>query len=197
VRRNLRNAMERLTMSDTRITAWDGIDVMKHVKDRPEAQIMCDWPYVGIYRNESKLYKNEMASLYMHIKGADVLKECKAAVVMCGYRSPREDIPTIYDAILTGEEWHCFKLADTYCKPKVVKPGEKKDKAFEYVWTNRMPKNAGLYLSMQDYKEKLSFDEYWERIRKAYADGKLEKKEIREYEHAYSSYFEGKKLFPD
>lgn len=187
VRRNLKNVMERLKTKPY-ITSCDGLKIIKMFSRKPEVQFLIDWPYVGLYRRQPKLYQTEMSDLYSHMIGAIAIRHSKAAVVMCGYRSPREEIPTIYDAVLTGEEWHCFKIADTPSQCMVVKAGEKKATATEYVWTNRVPEYAGLYISLHDYKEKITFKEYWERIRDAGKNGLLPPDEILEYEYTYRTF---------
>ena len=194
-KRNLLNALERLK-TQPRVTHKDGIDVILEVKDDSETQLYVDWPYVGLYRNESKLYVSEMASLYAHIEGAIALRDSKAAVVMSDYRA-REGIPTIYDAIFTGKEWHCYKEADTYKHCIVVENGEHKQRASEYVWTNRVPENAGLYISLHDYKEKITFKDYWDKIIEAAVEGRLVADEILEYEYTYNKLFQGKPLFAE
>lgn len=193
-RRNLMNAVERLKTHPL-ITQVDGVEVIKKVKNKSEVQIFCDWPYVGLYRDDPNLYLSEMSGLYAHILGAQELKDCEAAVVMCDYRSQYEGVPTIYDAIL-GDDWHCFKLADTYKHCQVVEPGQAKRKAQEFVWTNRVPKNAGMYLSMVDYKEKITMDEYWEKIKEACINRRVPDKHIREYETVYIKLY-GKSLFSE
>lgn len=193
VKRNLKNVMERLN-TKPRITSYDGLKIIKKYSQSPEVQFLIDWPYVGLYRRQPKLYQTEMSELYAHVTGALALSDSKAAVVMCGYRSPKEGIPTIYDAILTGEEWRCFKIADTPSQCMVVKAGEKKATATEYVWTNRVPKYAGLYISLQDYKERITLEEYWERIQDAGKNGLLSPDEIIEYEYTYKTSC-GKGLF--
>jgi hypothetical protein len=168
------------------ITCHDGVDIIKKYKDKPNIQFLIDLPYVGIYRKSSKLYKEEMPGLYEHIKMAQMISDSKAAIVLCGYRCKHEGVPTIYDALLTSDEWHCFKLANGYKKGKVVKKGEPKPKATEYVWTNRVPDRAKYYLSMVDYKEQITMEQYWNRIYTACTDGTiLDKKEILEYDGTY------------
>lgn len=188
VRRNLANVMERLK-TKPHVTCFDGLEIIKRFSGQPEIQFLIDWPYVGLYRRRSKLYQSEMADLYSHMIGAIALSHSKAAVVMCGYRSPREEIPTIYDAVLTGEEWRCFKIADAPSQCMVVKAGEKKAKATEYVWTNRVPERAGLYVSLHDYKEKMTLSEYWEKIYEAGRTGMLPPDEMLEYEYTYKKFF--------
>lgn len=193
VKRNLMNAVEKLK-DNTQIMNCDGIKLIEKVKSQSETQMFVDWPYVGLYRSSPKLYGTEMASLYEHIRGAYAIADAKSAIVMCDYRSQYKDVPTIYDAIL-GDDWHCFKLADTYKHCEVVTYGEHKSKAQEYVWTNRVPQNAGLYLLMDDYKEKITIDEYWEKIRYACENHLVPDKHIAEYCTTYESLYDGEKLF--
>lgn len=192
-RRNILNAVERLR-TEPDMLCTDGLEIIKRVKENPEVQLFIDWPYVGMYRSSINLYHREMSSLSSHIEGARGLIDSRAAVVMCGYRSNEVSIPTIYDAILTGSEWHCFKIADVknYCM--IVKKGDKRKAVEEYVWTNRVPENAGLYISLHDYKENINMKEYWDRIRYAEKMKKLTRSEISEYAKAYRK-FEGGELF--
>lgn len=187
VKNNLMNACERLKTAP-QIFNVDGIELIEQNKNQSETQMLIDWPYVGLYRSSSKLYHTEMASLQEHINGAEALADSEAAVVMCGYRSQYKDVPTIYDAIL-GDEWHCFKLADTYKHCEVVELGKHKNRAYEFVWTNRVPEHAGLYLSLVDYKEKISIDEYWERVRYACDNHLVPNKHIAEYSRTYSKLY--------
>lgn len=193
IKRNLMNAVDRLKNHPAIFNA-DGIELIEKTKNQSETQMFVDWPYVGLYRSSSKLYNTEMASLYDHIRGAYAIADSQSAVVMCDYRSQYKDVPTIYDAIL-GDEWHCFKLADTYKHCEVVELGEHKNKAQEFVWTNRVPKHAELYLSMVDYKEKITIDEYWEKIRYACENHLIPDKHIAEYCATYESLYDGEKLF--
>lgn len=193
VKRNLMNAVDRLK-EHPKIYNADGIEMIKKVKNQSETQLFVDWPYVGLYRSSSKLYQTEMAGLYDHIRGAEALADSKAAVVMCDYRSQYKGVPTIYDAIL-GDDWHCFKLADTYKHAEVVKRGEHKKHAQEYVWTNRIPEYAERYLLLEDYKEKITIDEYWEKIRYSCENQLIPDKHIAEYCATYESLYDGKKLF--
>lgn len=195
-RRNLLNAVERLK-THPRITAVDGVKVIEKVKSQKEVQLFVDWPYVGLYREESKLYLSEMSGLLDHIKGAMELQDSEAAVVMCDYRSQYEGVPTIYDAIFTSEEWHCYKLADTYKHCEVVDLGQPKRKAQEFVWTNRVPKNAELYLSMVDYKEIITMEAYWEKIRFACVNRLVPDAHILEYATTYSKLYDGKQLLDE
>ena len=124
------------------------------------------------------------------------LKDTKAAVVLCGYRSPIESVPTIYDAVL-GEDWKCFKIADTYKYPTKCSEGQQKQKAQEYVWTNRVPERAKYYVSMKNYKEKLNLDEYWERIRQLCKEWVIPPEHFKEYQVTYSATHDGELLLPE
>lgn len=152
--------------------------------DDPKVQMFIDPPYVGMYRDSAHLYQREMSELIQHISLAEKLNTTNAAVVLCGYRSTNPEIPTVYDALL-GDQWHCFKLADTFKKCKVVKVGEPKPKAEEYVWTNRVPEGAATYISMVDYKEKINIHEYWQKIRIACKNGLVGKKHKEKYINTY------------
>ena len=180
VRNNLNKVLERLVTKPI-ITADDGMEVIEKVKKRSNVQLFVDPPYLGVYRNSNNLYNYEMSDLFSHMRLAALLRDSKAAVVLCGYRSSQKDIPTLYDAMLTGEQWHCYKIADTLKKSEVIKKGEKKQSCTEYVWTNRTPEHAGLHVSLIDYKEKIDIDEYWNRIKAAVNKGKLSERDANEY----------------
>lgn len=189
VKSNLDKVLERLVTKPI-ITVGDGMAAIEKVKEQSETQLFIDPPYVGLYRNSSNLYNCEMADLLSHIKLAVLLRNSKAAVVLCGYRSPREDIPTLYDAYLTGEEWHCYKIADTFKKSEVIKKGEKKQVCTEYVWTNRTPEHAGLHISLIDYKEKIDTNEFWDRIKAAVNKKQLSEKDANEYKDIYQKFID-------
>jgi site-specific DNA-adenine methylase len=188
-KRNLMNAVDRLS-SNVRVTCRDGIKIIEKYMDRTDTQIFIDWPYIGIYRSSPKLYQKEMSNMFRHITGASSIKDAKAAIVMCDYRCKYDNVPTIYDAIL-GDNWHCYKIADTVKKCEVVEHGQKKKKASEFVWTNREPTEVAKYrLSLVDYKEKLTMDEYWQRIYQACMDGTIiDSKEVAEYESTYRNLY--------
>lgn len=182
--KNLRNGMTRL-YQNLKITSMDGIRIIENCKNQPEIQFMADPPYVGLYRGSSNLYDVEMASLKEHIKLAEAMKDSKSAIVLCGYRSGIKGVPTIYDAIL-GDDWKCFKIADTHKKCEKVEKGGVKQKAQEYVWTNRVPEMAKYYMSMEDYKENLTLEEYWERIRQLCYEWVISPEHFKEYQQTYS-----------
>lgn len=192
--RNIKNAFERIDKSkDMYVENVDALKIIKENIHKPEIQFYLDPPYVGQYRKTAKLYRNEMAKLYQHIELCNAIKNAKAAVVLSGYRSQQDGVPTIYDAIL-GDEWHCYRISNDYNCCKVVKKGEKRERAQEYIWTNRVPENAGRYCDLTDYKEKLSIDEYWKAIRKAWSEEKLTRKQKDDFDEAYKVLY-GVKLF--
>lgn len=192
VKERLINAMSTLVNNPT-ISCMDGLEVMRQVVDDPEMQVYADFPYVGLYRKCNNLYNHEMAGLAKHIEGAEVAKNSKAAVIISGYRSQYEDIPTIYDAILTGDEWHCYEIKEKANHCEIAKNGKEKERAHEFIWTNRVPEHAGLYVSMKDYKEKITLEEYWEKIRKACIEKRVPKSHIKEYTEVYLKLY-GKEL---
>lgn len=187
VRYSINLAAEKLRVVQPKLKCCD-VRKLVPLYDDPKVQMFIDPPYVGMYRDSAHLYQREMSELIKHILLAEKLNETKAAVVLCGYRSTIPDIPTVYDALL-GDHWHCFKLADTFKKCKVVKVGEPKPKAEEYVWTNRVPEGAATYISMVDYKEKITIEEYWQKIRIACKNGLVGKKHKEEYINTYKSMY--------
>jgi site-specific DNA-adenine methylase len=195
-KRNLLNAVDRLRICP-KITCLDGVKIVRRNKNNTDIQFFLDPPYIGVYRLDSNIYTKEMAGLYAHIQLAQEIADAKAAIVLCGYRCKHEGVPTIYDALLTSDEWHCFKLATGYKKSKVVKKGEPKPKATEYVWTNRVPERAKYYLSMVDYKEQITMEQYWDRIYNACMAGEIiNSKEVKEYDGTYER-LNGERLFTD
>lgn len=187
-------AMERLSKKNLSVWNTNALNIIKANKMKAEIQFYIDWPYVGLYRRSANLYRTEMASLYSHIQYAEELKDAKSAVVFSDYRCTQEGVPTIYDAIL-GDDWHCYRIGDPYNYCEVVEKGQERKKAAEFIWTNRVPETAGLYCLLEDYKEKLTLDEYWERIRTAGLEIKLEVKHMEEYNRAYSALNKNKELF--
>lgn len=193
-KRRLDCSMERLSKENLHVWNINALDIIRKFKDKAEIQFYIDWPYVGLYRRCDDLYRTELVSLYEHIQYAEELKDAKSAVVFSDYRCSQDGVPTIYDAIL-GDEWHCYKIGDPYNYCEVVEKGQERKKAAEFIWTNRVPETAGLYCLLEDYKEKLTLDEYWERIRTAGLKMKLEAKHMEEYNRAYSALNENKELF--
>lgn len=183
VRYSINLAAEKLRVVQPKLKYCDVRKLVPQCDD-PKVQMFIDPPYVGMYRDSDKLYQQEMSELIKHILLAEKLNDTKAAVVLCGYRSTNPEIPTVYDALL-GDHWHCFKLADTFKKCKVVKVGEPKPKAEEYVWTNRVPEGAATYISMVDYKEKINIKEYWKKIRTACKNNLVGYKHKKEYINTY------------
>lgn len=194
--RSLKNAMERICKDNLEITNTDAADIIKANADREEVQFYLDPPYVGMYRRSQNIYTKEMADLLSHIKMAETIKNASAAIVLSGYRSELENVPTIYDAIL-GDDWHCFKIGEPYNNCRIVRKGEKKNRVAEYIWTNRIPPNADIYCSLKDYREKLTISEYWKKIKMAGEMFGLPSRHMKEYNDTYKSLYEGKELFTD
>lgn len=192
----INNAQEKFKRLQNKlcVTCTDGIKLIKKFKNCPNVQMYLDPPYVGLYRLCNNLYRHEMPLLIDHIKLVIALNDAKCAVILSGYRSQDPNIPTIYDALLTGEEWKSFKLCDTYKKCKNSMHGESKERCTEYIWTNRVPTYAELDLSMKNYKEDLSINEYWAKIVELCKLGKVPKKDIKEYRLTYQHLY-GKELY--
>ena len=85
------------------------------------------------------------------------------------------------------------EVKETVKKSQIVKLGHKKTGATEYIWTNHVPRRAAYYVSMHDYKENISWEEYWRKIKQCYIDGLISKKDYKEYCFAYSEFYKGEK----
>lgn len=186
VRQNVNNAMERLRSKPT-VTCMDSLNILKDksITDNSRNQLILDPPYCGLYRYSERDYLSEMAEIESHIRLAECIKDAKAAVILCGYRSPNAEIPTIYDAVL-GDEYRCYMVADTETKCEIITRGSRKKKAKEFIWTNREPSSmAWHYISNKDYRENITLDEYWYRINSLCEDGVIQGKAFMKYLRAY------------
>ena len=86
-------------------------------------------------------------------------------------------------------------IADPAINCEVIVKDQKRKRAREYVWSKREPSSmAGYYFSLEDYKEHLSFNEYWRKIRELYIRGKLSEIDYREYDQTYEKRY-GMRLF--
>lgn len=193
-RRNLLNVVNTMKGRNLHISANDAMDELYDEELRDETvQYFLDPPYVGLYCNSRENYIVNSINLIYHIDLLFRIRNAKASVILCGYRPPVEGIPCIYDVILSKQGWHCYKIKETVKKSQVVKPGEKKTGAGEYIWTNLVPKRAGYYMSLKDYKENITWEEYWRKIKQCYKDGLISKKDYGEYCFAYSEFYKGEK----
>lgn len=191
IENNIRNAVDRLKTHPD-VTCKNAMDLLKDkgITDNPENQLFLDPPYIGLYRHSSSDYLCEMPTLFDHIRMCELLKEAKAAVVLCGYRPEQSDIPTAYDAFLGGK-YKCYLISEMKNNCEVMTKGGKRRQVKEFVWSNREP--AGLakyYFSLSDYKEKLTPAEYWERIKDLCISQKIPQKQIDEYSDTFKKLYD-------
>lgn len=190
VKRNLTKVVEVLKdKKNLEILSEEALGLIHKYKDNPDVQMMLDPPYVGLYSCSRENYPVKMVSLKQHIEMLMELRNCKASVVLCGYR-PVDGIPCIYDAILSKENWHCFKLSKTYNKAQILKLGDKRLPCVEYIWTNHVPERAGYHIELFDYKESITWDNYWKKIVECYQNGLITPKDMMEYCLAYEWFYE-------
>jgi len=78
----------------------DAIELVRDYGTEPTVCIYADPPYLGSTRASN--YRHEMLEDELHVKLAEALRECKAAVVLSGYASP------LYEELYPG--WHRMEL---------------------------------------------------------------------------------------
>lgn len=182
--RRLPNIIESL-QGNVKLGRVEATTIIEHYKNDSTVQFFIDTPYVGIYRSNKALYKEDMLKLSDHVKLANLVRACKGAVVMCGYRSQIAGVPTIYDVIL-GSKFKCYKIREksNHGAEKVAK-GQKKPRCTEYVWTNHTPEYAGMYMYLKDYRESMSVSKYWDVIMKKIRKGVIPKGHMGDYKEAF------------
>lgn len=188
IRMRLPNVMESLH-ENVILSGRNAIDIINRYKNDSTVQFFIDTPYVGIYRSNKALYKEDMLKLSDHVKLANSVRACKGAVVMCGYRSQIAGVPTIYDVIL-GSKFKCYKICEKPNGAVRVKKGQKKPRCTEYVWTNHTPEYAGMYMPLKDYRESMSVSKYWNIIMEKIGKGVIPKEHIKDYKAAFATCIE-------
>ena len=186
--RRLPNVIESLH-ENVRFYSKNAVKIIDEYKNDSSVQFFIDTPYVGIYRSNKKLYRKELITLSDHVKLAISVKSCKGAVVMCGYRSQIAGVPTIYDVIL-GSKFKCYKICEKPNGAVRVKKGQKKPRCTEYVWTNHTPEYAGMYMSLENYRESMSVSKYWNIIMEKIRKGVIPKEHIKDYKTAFATCIE-------
>lgn len=188
----IKNSIDRLKTLE-KITNVDSISIIREKSGDKNVQLYLDPPYIGVCRaNKGKNYAVDMIDLKSHYELADCIKDAKAAVVISGYRAPQKNVPTIYDVVL-GDDWHCFSIGNVKNNASIIGEGKEKSIVTEYVWTNRVPEKAKYWLSMHDYREKLSMGAFFERVKDAIKDGRISAaKDIKDYE-AFKAFYYSKR----
>lgn len=195
IKRNLLNVAELLKGRNLEVHYKDGIELLspEYLRNH-NVQYFLDPPYVGMYCSSRTNYLVNMVELEEHIKMLKRIRNAKASIILCGYRPSVKGVPCIYDVFLSKAGWHCFKLKDTVKKSQVIlKPGKQKDDAVEYVWVNHVPDDARYYISMKDYKENISWEEYWRKIIECYHNKLIDAIQMLEYCRAYDWFYNRQK----
>lgn len=164
---------------NTEIRNINCIDLVKEYSDKQNVMHFVDPPYIGIYRTRA-IYFREMMSLVDHIDLCNAIRNSAGKFIVCGYRNPVDGIPTMYDAFL-GDKFKCYLLKDTYKSCAMGKHGQKKSKAYEFIWTN-VENVSSRYFTTTDYSEHLSLVEFFNQIE---MKEQMTRKEKLEYERAY------------
>ncbi len=190
---NVESVIPRLAKRKLVVGNVEAIEFIRKYKNNPNVQFYIDWPYVLQYRS-GKVYRTEMISLYEHYMYLNELKDAKAAVLLSDYRSSIEGVPTIHDAVL-GANYRCIKIRECCNACQVVEEGEEKKEVTEFIWTNRIPETADMYCLLDDYRDDLTIDEYWRKIKVAGLKYKLPSLHMKEYNIAYMKLNDNQELF--
>src|SRR5699024_6664157 len=82
------------------LESMDAIEMIQFYGGDPSVCIYADPPYLGSVRSAG--YEVEMLEDDMHVKLADVLNKCEAAIVLSGYAS------SLYEELYKG--WHRMEI---------------------------------------------------------------------------------------
>lgn len=108
----------------------DALDVCADYGQHRDVCIYADPPYLRAARNSSG-YTHEMGSADEHRALADVLRSCKASVVLSGYDDP------LYDDLYDG--WHRTEI------PTATAQSGTYDRRVEVLWSNRPVRAPDLF----------------------------------------------------
>lgn len=112
------------------------LEVIADYGRQPNVLLYCDPPYLGSTR--TKNYRHEMADDGQHRELAEVLADCKSAVVLSGYHAP------LYDDLYAG--WHRAELK-AWTGNGIRNGAAKTDgDRVEVLWSNRPFPGADLSL---------------------------------------------------
>ena len=120
----MRHAAGRL--AGVSLESRDALDVIADYGKHAEVLIYADPPYLGTTRS-SRQYLVEMSHDAEHQELAEVLRACKATVVLSGYHSP------LYDGLYEG--WHVTEF-DAYTGQGNHSEA-RNDRRVEVLWSNR------------------------------------------------------------
>ena len=128
VPRYLERYVERMAAAAERLRAvslecMPALDLIARYGQNPHVLLYVDPPYLGAARAPGSRYHQEMRGGPEHRELAAALADCRAAVVLSGYRSP------LYNALYAG--WHTYERRTTTGNAV----GDKS--RIEVVWSNR------------------------------------------------------------
>lgn len=112
-------------LANVSLECRDALDVIGDYGKHPEVLIYADPPYLGSTRS-SRQYLVEMSHDQEHRDLANALADCKASVVLSGYRSP------LYDELYDG--WSVHEMS-AYTGQGNHSTGD--DRRIEVLWSNR------------------------------------------------------------
>lgn len=101
------------------------LEMIERYGREPSNLLYLDPPYVADTRSSTGHYRIEMDKDAMHIEMAEAVEECKAAVVISGYRS------TLYDRLFPAGEWYVEEM------PTQTAAGGERKPTCEVLWSNR------------------------------------------------------------
>lgn len=125
----------------------DALDVLEKIKDRENAMIMLDPPYLQELLSDNKELYHVHFGIQEQVKMLTMIANCKAKVLLCGYRGGSY----LYDRYLNKDNgWHCYIVHDRLLKACSTK--EKKGYAEEYVWINyELPDKVRFFVDCTDW----------------------------------------------
>lgn len=141
----------------------DALDVLEKIKNRKDATILLDPPYLAELLGGNKNLYNVEFSVEEQIRMLECVQNAKSKIVLCGYRGGSY----LYDRYLNSDKgWHCYLVDDRLTK--ACKTGDIKGFAEEYVWTNfEIPQGARFVMDITDWalsqEEADTLYEHWKR----------------------------------
>lgn len=101
--------------------------IRQHLGNK-ECFIILDPPYCKLYRSQTSSYDLEFNTVEQHEQMLEFIKDAKARIILCGYRTEESDIYKEYLAKHSNSNstWHCIEF----------KRASSKASNHEHIWTN-------------------------------------------------------------
>ena len=126
------------------IRCQDGVELIREAKDKEDAFVFADPPYLLNLRGNKKIYDNEMGEKE-HIQMLEYMHEAKCKIMLCGYYDSEKKGGDLYDRLLEYG-WKRYKLADLV---QSCSNQKKKGIGEEFIWVNyELPPQARFYIRM-------------------------------------------------